>query len=278
MIDDNNARTIMRRALAPLRSIALCVVALLAPLCAHAEAPRPALPSADRPVLFFAAASLQTALTAIAAEWQRDTGNTVTFSYAASSALARQLESGAPADLFASADLDWMDWAEQRKLINAASRKTLLGNTLVLIAPKEFASELRIAPGFELAETIGNSRLATGNPQAVPVGRYAQAALTALGVWDQVQARIAGTDNVRAALALVARGEARFGIVYKTDAQTEPKVRIVDAFPPATHPPIVYPFALTAASNHPAAGEFLAYLSSPKALRIFETEGFVLLK
>lgn len=257
-----------------LRDVAFGFAIALAVTCT------PDRPHADdrRPILFFAAASLQTALDAIAAEWQRDTGKTVTFSYAASSALARQLESGAPADLFASADLAWMDWAEQRKLIDPASRTSLLGNTLVLISARDDAAAVRIAPGFGLAAAIGNSRLATGNPQGVPVGRYAQAALTSLGVWDQVRERIAGTENVRAALAFVARGEARFGIVYKTDAQTEPRVRIVDTFPATTHPPIVYPFARTAASTNPAARDFLAYLASPAAARIFEHEGFAVLK
>jgi molybdate transport system substrate-binding protein len=242
------------------------------------EKPAAASPASTRPVLFFAAASLQTALNAIAAEWQRDMGKTVTFSYAASSALARQIESGAPADLFASADRDWMDWAEQRKLIKPETRKTLLGNTLVLIAPKDVTTDLRIVHGFALAAAIGDSRLATGNPESVPVGRYAQAALTALGVWDQVQPRIAGTDNVRAALSLVARGEARFGIVYQTDARSEPRVRVVDSFPEKTHQPIIYPFAITASSMNPDAHEFLSYLAAPKAIKIFEGEGFAILK
>lgn len=238
----------------------------------------PARAQESRPVLFFAAASLQTALNAIAAEWQRETGKRVTFSYAASSALARQIESGAPADLFASADLDWMDWAAERKLVKPDTRKVLLGNTLVLIAPADAATgDLKIGPGFPLGAAIGDSRLATGNPQAVPVGRYAQAALTTLGVWDQVSPRLAGTDNVRAALALVARGEAKFGIVYRTDANSEPKVKVVDTFPAASHPPIVYPFAVTASSANPDATAFLAYLSSPAATRVFTAEGFTIL-
>jgi molybdate transport system substrate-binding protein len=220
-------------------------------------AAEPAKAQDNRPVTFFAAASLQTALNTIAAEWQRETGKRVVFSYAASSALARQIESGAPADLFASADLEWMDWAQQRNLIKPDSRRVLLGNTLVLIEPVEAKTDLKIAPAFALAAAIGEGRLATGNPQAVPVGRYAQAALTTLGVWDQVSPRIAGTDNVRAALALVARGEAKFGIVYRTDANAEPKVRVVDTFPAASHPPIVYPFAITANSATPDAAAFL---------------------
>jgi molybdate transport system substrate-binding protein len=233
----------------------------------------------ERPVLVFAAASLQSALSAIATDWQRDTGKRVTFSYAASSALARQLEQGAPADLFMSADLDWMDWAAQRNLIQPDTRRSLLGNTLVLIEPADRpATQLPITPGFPLAAMLGDSRLATGNPQSVPVGRYAQAALTALGVWEQTRPRIAGTDNVRAALALVARGEARFGIVYATDARTEPRVRVVGTLPAESHPPILYPFALTAASRHPDARAFLDHLRSPAATRIFEAEGFDILR
>jgi len=231
-----------------------------------------------KPVLFFAAASLQTALNTIGAEWRKETGKQVTFSYAATSVLAKQMEQGAPADLFASADLDWMDWAEARKLIRSETRRALLGNTLVLIAPKGSAASMPIVPGFPLAKALGDSRLATGNPQSVPVGRYAQQALTTLGIWDQVGPRIAGADNVRAALALVARGEATFGIVYATDAKTEPRVEIVGTFPAHTHPKIVYPFALTSTSTNPDAKAFLDYLSTPAATRVFEAEGFSILK
>lgn len=231
-----------------------------------------------RAVVVFAAASLQTALTAIGAEWQKLSGSKITFSFAASSALARQIEQGAPADMFASADLEWMDWVQQRKLIKPETRKSLLGNTLVLIAPADQPGDLRIAPGFALADAIGNSRLATGIPQSVPAGRYAQLALTSLGVWDKISPKIAGTENVRAALNLVARGEARFGIVYATDAKAEPKVRVVDTFPANSHPPVVYPFALTASTTNPDAGRFLEFLSSPAAIKLFEAEGFSVLK
>lgn len=239
---------------------------------------QPAPAQVQKPAVVFAASSLQTALDAVAADWQKSTGRKVAFSYAASSALARQLEHGAPADLFASADLDWMDWAEQRKLIRPGTRWSLLGNALVLIAQKSDTVDLKIEPGFALAAAIGTSRIATGNPQSVPAGKYAKAALSALGVWDQVGPRIAGTDNVRAALTLVARGEAKFGIVYRTDANSDPDVRIVDTFPAHTHPPIVYPFAVTSNSAHPDAEAFLIYLSTPSAARIFEANGFSLLK
>jgi molybdate transport system substrate-binding protein len=239
----------------------------------------PASAQESRPVIFFAAASLQTVLNSIAEQWQASTGKRVIFSYAASSALARQIEQAAPADLFASADLDWMDWAQQRNLIRVDTRRTLLGNALVLVEPANLPpTQLVIAPGFPLASAIGDSRLVTGNPQSVPVGRYAQAALTSLGVWDQVGPRIAGADNVRAALLLVARGEARFGIVYETDARIEPRVRVVGTFPATSHPPIVYPFAVTAKSSNPDAIAFLDYLRSPAAIRIFEAEGFAILK
>jgi len=239
----------------------------------------PASAQEARPVVVFAAASLQTALNAIAADWTRETGKRVTFSYAASSALARQIEQGAPADLFASADLDWMDWVQARNLIRTGTRRTLIGNTLVLIELTTVpATALPIAHGFALAAAIGDLRLATGNPQSVPVGRYAQQALTSLGVWDQVRPRLAGTDNVRAALALVARGEARFGIVYATDARTEPRVRVVGTFPAASHQPIVYPFAVTTRSSNPDAAAFLDHLRSPGAIRIFEAEGFAILR
>lgn len=228
---------------------------------------------ATRPVLVFAAASLQTALNAVGAAWTAETGKKAAFSYAGSSALARQLEAGAPADIFASADLEWMDWAQERKLIDPATRRELLGNRLVLIAPRDFTGDLAIRPGFPLAQAIGESRLATGQPQ-VPVGRYARAALTSLGVWEEVQPRIAGVDNVRAALAMAARGEARFAIVYRSDAVAEPRVRVVDVFPQESHPPIVYPFARVTGSTNLDAAVFLEFLQGPRAREIFEREGF----
>lgn len=237
------------------------------------------LGASGRPVLVFAAASLQGALTNIAAQWQRETGKRVSFSFAASSALARQLDQGAPADIFASADLDWMDWAEERRLLGPGTRRNLLGNSLVLIEPADRpATTLVIRPGFPLAEALGDGRLAAGNPQSVPAGRYAKAALTSLGLWERIEPRLAGVENVRAALALVARGEARFGIVYETDARSEPRVRIVGRFPSESHAPIVYPFAMTAASSHPDARAFLDYLAGPAAGRIFAAEGFTLPK
>lgn len=245
----------------------------------------PARAQGSRPLVVFAAASLQTALDAIAAHWKQETGKSVWLSYAASSALARQIDQGAPADLFAAADLDWMDWAAQRKLIQPDSRRILLENTLVLVEPASLPptslpptslppTSLTLAPGFPLAQMLGNSRLAVGQIPAVPAGRYAREALSSLQVWDAVAPKLAGADNVRAALAWVARGEARFGIVYATDARSEPRVRVVAPFPANSHTPILYPFAITATSRHPDAKTFLDALSSPAAIRIFEAEGF----
>ncbi len=265
----------MLRAVAPaLARLSAVVWLLMTPFLA----PSAASAQEARPVTVFAAASLQTALNAIAAEWRKETGKQAVFSYAASSALARQIEQGAPADLFASADLDWMDWLQERRLIRTETRRTLLGNSLVLIAGRDWTGELAIGRGFALAAALGESRLALANPQAVPAGKYAQQALTALGVWEQVAPRVAGADNVRAALALVARGEARFGIVYDTDARTEPRVRVIGRFPADSHPPILYPVALTAGATHPDAAAFLAYLSGPAATRIFEAEGFAIIR
>lgn len=228
-----------------------------------------------KPVVVFAAASLRTALENIGAMWASESGHKVTFSFAASSALARQIEQGSPADIFASADLKWMDYAAEKGLIRPETRVSLLGNTLVLVAPVESTSTLKIGMGFALAEALGDGRLAMGEPKTVPAGTYGWAALKALGVWDEVAPKVAGTENVRAALAFVARGEVPFGIVYGTDAKSEPKVRVVDTFPADTHPPIVYPFALTAASANANASAFLGFLTgSPAARAAFEAEGF----
>lgn len=257
---------------------ALLLTLLTGPL-ARAEEQRPAADTAaaTKPVVVFAAASLKTALDRIARGWQEKTGTQVSLSYAASSAIAKQVEAGAPADLFLSADLRWMDWLEERQRIARDSRKALLGNTLVLIAPKDSAIELKIEPGFKLAEALGEGRLAMGEPKSVPAGTYGQAALEHLGVWDQVSTRFAGAENVRVALAYVARGETPLGIVYATDARSEPGVRVVDTFPAGSHAPIVYPVALTAASANPQAKAFLDFLSSPEASAVFEQEGFTVL-
>jgi molybdate transport system substrate-binding protein len=237
-------------------------------------APVPAM-AAD--LVVFAAASLKNALDDVAAQWQRETGKTVRISYAASSALARQIEIGAPTQLFISADLEWMDYLAQRDLVKPDTRSNLLGNRIVLIAPKESNIALSIAPGFPLASALAGGRLAMANTDAVPAGTYGKAALRKLGVWDQVEARVAQAENVRAALVLVSRGEAPLGIVYQTDAAADANVRIIDTFPEDTHPPIVYPVALTAAASHPDAASFLAYLRSLAARPIFEKQGFTVL-
>ena len=228
-------------------------------------------------VLFFAAASLKNALDAIDDQYQKDTGKHVAVSLAASSTLAKQIESGAPADLFISADLDWMDYLAQNNLIKADTRKNLLGNELVLIAPKDSTSNITIAPGFGLAKALGGGKLAMADTSAVPAGKYGKAALEKLGVWDKVSGQIAQAENVRAALALVARGEAPFGIVYQTDVAVEPGVKIVATFPADTHPPIIYPIALLAGSKNPDAAAYLTYLEGAKARPLFEKQGFTLL-
>jgi molybdate transport system substrate-binding protein len=231
----------------------------------------------SRDVLVFAAASLKNALDDIGAQYQHETGKHVNVSLAASSALAKQIESGAPADIFISADLDWMDYLAQHNLINAGTRKNLLGNKLVLIAPKGSAP-VKIEPGFPLAKLLAGGKLAMADTAAVPAGKYGKAALEKLGVWASVSGQVAQAENVRAALALVARKEAPFGIVYQTDATAEPNVEVAGVFPEDSHPPIVYPIALLAGSTNPEAKAFLAYLESVKARPLFEKQGFVVLK
>ena len=227
-------------------------------------------------LLVFAAASLTNALEAIGPLYAKETGQPVKFSFAASSALARQLEAGANADVFVSADIEWMDYAQAHNLIARDTRRDLLGNHLVLIAPKESAVALKIAPGFALAKALGGGRLATGDPDYVPVGKYARQALTSLGVWNDVADRIARADNARTALAFVARGEAPLGIVYTTDAKIEPGVRVVDTFPGDTHLPITYPVAVTRGAREGAA-RFVAFLRGPAAQGKFSEFGFVTL-
>lgn len=234
----------------------------------------PALARAAQPVTVFAAASLQESLTAAGAAWTAQGGAPVRFSFGASSAMARQIDQGAPADVIVTADEEWMDWLTGRSLIVRASRRRLLSNQLVLIAPVGSRSSLKIAPGFALEKALGGGRLALADPTAVPAGKYTKASLTRLGVWDSVSDQLLPAENVRAALAYVARGEAPLGVVYATDAKAEPKARIVDVFPEASHPPIVYPGALTAASRNSAAAGFLGFLQTPKASAIFRRYGF----
>ena len=230
--------------------------------------------SAKESVLVFAAASLRDALDSVNAAWTKLSGDRAVASYAASSALARQIENGAPAQVFVSADLDWMDYVEKKGLIAPGTRRNLLGNKLVLIAPAGSTVQASIAPGFPLARLLGPSgRLALGDPQHVPAGKYAHAALAKLGVWDSVASRVAGAENVRAALNFVVREEAPLGIVYETDARAEPRVRIVATFGEGLHPPVVYPAAALKGAT-PAATAYLTFLSSPQAKALFQRYGF----
>ncbi len=234
------------------------------------------LPAAERKqpqILVFAAASLTDALQDIGAEYEKTSAVRVKMSFDASSNMARQIEAGAPADVFFSADTQWMDYLQSRNLIEVASRRNVVGNHLVLIAPAGSQIKLKIAPHFPLAAALGDGRLATGDPDSVPVGRYARSALTALGVWDEVAARIVRAENVRAAMMYVDRGEAPLGIVYASDALVDKSVRVVDSFPANTHEPIVYPIALTKSAQGEAAG-FITYLMSPRGYEIFVKYGF----
>ena len=229
-------------------------------------------------ITVFAAASLKNALDEAVSMHEKRTGTRVRVSYAASSALARQIEALAPAVLFISADLEWMDYLQQRRLITPATRVNLLGNRLVLIAPRGSQASFVVGRGMPLAQTLGDGRLAMADPDAVPAGKYGKAALEALGAWSAVASKLARVENVRTALAFVARGECPLGIVYATDAAVEPRVRVVGVFPADTHPPIVYPAALTAAAGSAAAGGFLEFLGSPEAKPLFDRHGFAALK
>jgi molybdate transport system substrate-binding protein len=237
------------------------------------------LPAAaqGKDVLVFAAVSLKNALDDIARQWQRESGKKTVTSYAASSTLIKQIEEGAPADIFVSADLDWMDYGQHKGLIRPDSRFNLLGNRLVLIVPKDANVSANIQPGFDLAALLKGGRLAMANVGAVPAGKYGKAALEKLGAWEGVKDKIAQTENVRAALVLVARGGAPLGIVYQTDAASDPTVKIVGTFPENTHPPIIYPIALTKETTNPEAQAFLNYLRSPVARAAFERQGFTVL-
>jgi len=226
-------------------------------------------------ILVFAAASLTDVLEKLGQDFGKSTGIGVKFVFAASSVLARQIEAGAPADIFFSADRDWMDYLQSRKLIQAESRRDLLGNRLVLVAPAASTLSLKIAPQFGLAAALGKGRLATGDPDSVPAGRYARAALTTLRVWDSVADHIVRAENVRAALAFVERGEVPLGIVYRTDALIDKGVRIVDTFPTESHPPIAYPIALTVDAKSVAA-QFADYLNKPAVGAVFVRYGFTL--
>lgn len=251
---------------------ALAALGVLPVLLSDAQGAAP-----GRSITVFAAASLTDSLQELTADFGRTTGINVRLSFAASSALARQIESGAPADVFLSADQEWMDYLGARKLIDPGSRRDLLGNRLVLVAPSASGISLRIEPHFGLVGALGKGRLATGDPDSVPVGRYARAALTQLGVWSEVEPRLVRAENVRAALALVDRGEVPLGIVYLTDALIDRGVRVVGVFPGDTHPPITYPIALTVGARS-GAREFVDFLHSPAADAVFVKYGFAPLR
>jgi molybdate transport system substrate-binding protein len=249
---------------------------LVAALVLALAVPQPSV-AQQQQLVTFAAASMTNALNDIHAAFSKQTGIKVVASYAASSALMRQIEQGAPADIFASADLDWMDYGLKHKLINEATRVNLLSNRLVLIAPKgSKIGTVKLAPGFELAKLAGDGRIVTGDVKAVPVGRYALAALQKLGIWSSVEKKMAMVENVRVALTLVARGEAPLGIVYETDAKVEPGVTIVGHFPEDSYPTVVYPVAATTKAK-PEAKRYVDFLTSQTSKSIFEKYGFTFL-
>jgi molybdate transport system substrate-binding protein len=232
----------------------------------------------EKGVIVFAAASLKNALDEAIASYARESGQEVKASYAASSALAKQIEQGAPADLFFSADLDWMEYLVGKGLIAEETRANLLRNRIVLVAPKGSpVGQLRLGPGLNLAGALGaDGLLAMADVSAVPAGKYGKAALEKLGAWPGVQEHLAQAENVRAALALVSRGEAPLGIVYQTDAAADPGVAIVGTFPDDSHPPIVYPVALTREGT--GGADFLAFLRGPAARAAFEKQGFTVIQ
>jgi molybdate transport system substrate-binding protein len=252
----------------------ICLLALAnflvgsALLSAHAQ---------DRTLTVFAAASLMNALDDINAAFTARTGVKVVAKYAASSLLAKQIEQGAPADIFASADIEWMTYLTLKKAINGSTRVNLLGNRLVLIAPKDSEiSNVNIGEGFDVAKLAGDGRIATGDVHSVPVGKYAEAALRKLGAWDAAAAKFVVAENVRVALTLVARKEVALGIVYETDAKVEPGVKVIGYFPPDFYPPVIYPFAATPTAK-PEAADYLAYLHSSASKDIFDRHGFTFL-
>ncbi|KAB1083299.1 molybdate ABC transporter substrate-binding protein [Neorhizobium galegae] len=256
--------------------IRLAVTSVAAAFVTLASFAAPA--AAQEKVTVFAAASMKNALDNANKAWSAQEGRQVTVSYAASSALAKQIENGAPADILISADLDWMKYLSDKKLVKEDTRFNWLGNRIVLVAAKDTANPVDIRPGFDLAGLLKGGRLAIGEPNAVPAGKYGKAALEKLGIWSSVEKSVASAESVRAALALVSRGEAPYGIVYQTDAAADPGVTIVGVFPADTHPPIVYPIAILSESKSKDAPAYLDYLKSARAAPFFEKEGFIVLK
>ena len=247
-------------------SALLLIAVSLAPTAARAQD--------DAGLTVFAAASLKEALDEAAAAYRRQTGVPVRVSYAASSALARQIEQGAPADVFFSADLEWMDYLQQRNRLDVATRRSLLGNRLVLIAPRASKARVDLNRPATLLAALGGGRLAIGQTRTVPAGKYAKASLESLSLWSGVRPRLAESESVRAALMLVARGETPLGIVYASDAKSEPDVRVVATFPEDSHPPIVYPVAALRGARAAQAARFVQWLASPAADALFTKRGF----
>jgi molybdate transport system substrate-binding protein len=230
----------------------------------------------DRPFIVFAAASLTEAVTEVSAAFTQETGIAVRMSFAASSVLARQIEAGAPATVFFAADEEWMDYLQKRNLLAPGSRKDVLANQLVLVGPADSTATVKITSGPALVQALGGARIATGDPDSVPVGKYAKAALIKLGVWEQVEGRLVRAEDVRSALAFVARGDAPFGIVYLTDAKIEKRVKLLDVFPRETYPPIRYPIAMTAGAGADAS-RFVEFVTGKRAAVIFQNYGFELI-
>jgi molybdate transport system substrate-binding protein len=262
-----------------LRPLAAFVLTLLTAVISLSQPSFAQQAPASKPgPVIFAAASMKTALDAIAAEFAKKTGDATKISYASSAVLAKQIEQGAPADIFISADLKWMDYLDKIKLLKPGTRRNLLGNALVLVEPADATATLKITEGFPLATALDGGKLAVCTVSSCPAGVYGKEALEKLGVWKDIEPKLAQADNVRNALMLVARGEAKFGIVYATDAKAEPKVKVVDIFPEASHTPVVYPIAILTTSSNPDAADFAAFLTSQIGVKILTEQGFTVLE
>lgn len=250
---------------------------LLSLLAAVALTAGTAIPAMAADLTVFAAASMKGSLDKAAAAYEAGGGSKVSISYASSSQLAKQIEAGAPADVFISADSKWMTYLIERDTVKQDAAVNFLGNRLVLVAPADSSISLKIGRDFPLAATLGTDRLAMGEPKSVPAGQYGREALMFYGVWDDVASKVAGSDNVRAALKLVSSGEAPLGIVYETDARADKDVKVIDTFDEESHSPIVYPVAPVEASANAEKIAFLKYLLGPEAAKIFRDAGFTAL-
>lgn len=259
-------RKITNRTIPTIASVIVAAFTAFSPLKASAD-----------DIMVFAAASMKNAMDEIVAEWAQETGHTAGVSLAGSSSLARQIQQGAPVDIFISANPDWMDTLQGDGFITEDSRFDLLGNSIVLIAHGQDGPEVDISSGFDLAGMLGDRRLAMALIDSVPAGIYGKAALTNLGIWDEIEPKVAQADNVRAALSFVSTGEAPMGIVYATDAVADDNVTVVATFPEDSHPPIIYPAASIAASENPLNDAFLDFLRSDKSRAAFERQGFTVL-